>query len=526
MKKYIALALFAISIVSCKKNKTVWDTDWSSPLINDTLSLENLVNDSTISEVGGFYELDLNRTLFDLDLGELIEIPDTTISEEFIFSGTLQISGGFNFVNSVEEHNLDLEEVQLKTIVLKEGFIDVKVQNPLGTTTIFNVELPGVTKDGVTFNNQYSAPPGSNASPGIVEETIDLSGYRMDLTGISGGEFNVLKSKIIVSTALDGPDVIISPADITKVDATFRGVKVDYARGYFGDKVLSDTTVVDLEVLDVVSSGAIDLPNTSIVFKIENGVKVIAEGNLLNVSNENNFGNTVSLDNAQIGSSFNIDPATGTWDALVPSQKNIEFNSSNSNIEEYIENLGNKHEVGYHIQLNPWGNVTGGWDEMFSQSRLKVNLEANMPLTIGVDELVLKDTFNLNFTQNENNTNVKSGEMMIQASNAFPFSADLMAYFLDDDGNILYQINGTNPIESSQFGSIDPASSLMMCYSEMKLVLGEEILDDLSLVKKIIIQSNFNSTNPNSNINEPMSIPVGAYLAVKVKTKFTSENKF
>ncbi|MGB0914572.1 MAG: hypothetical protein ACPGVI_00800, partial [Crocinitomicaceae bacterium] len=435
MKYYFTLALIVLSIVSCKKNKTVWDTDWSAPLINDTLSLKNLVNDSTISEVGGFYELDLDRTLFDLNLGELIEIPDTTISEEFIFAATINLSPGFSFVNSTEEHGLDVDELQLKTIILKEGFIDVKVANPLGTTTIFNVELPGVTKDGITFSNQYSAPPGSNASPGIVEETIDLSGYRMDLTGISGGEFNVLKSQITVSTDPNGPSVPISPAEITKVDATFRGVKVDYARGYFGNKVFSDTSIVDLEALDVVESGALDLPNTSIVFKIENGIKVNAEGNLLTVANENNVANVVSLSNAQIGSSFNIDPATGTWDALVPSEKTIEFNSVNSNIESYLENLGNSHEIGYKIQLNPWGNVTGGWDEIFSSSRLKVKLEANMPLTIGVDDLVLRDTFKLDFSQNEENTNVKSGELLIQASNAFPFSGEIIVFMLDANGN-------------------------------------------------------------------------------------------
>ena len=65
----------------------------------------------------------------------------------------------------------------------------------------------------------------------------------------------------------------------------------------------------------------------------------------------------------------------------------------------------------------------------------------------------------------------------------------------------------------------------MLSNSELRLVLGDEILDDINLVKFIVVQSEFNTTNPVTNVNEPMGIPVGAFMAVKVKTKITSENK-
>ncbi|MDG2440092.1 MAG: hypothetical protein P8M19_00355, partial [Crocinitomicaceae bacterium] len=65
--RYTLLALMALFLfTSCKKENTVWETDWSVPVINDTLSLSNLVNDSTLAETGGFYSVDLNRSLFDI----------------------------------------------------------------------------------------------------------------------------------------------------------------------------------------------------------------------------------------------------------------------------------------------------------------------------------------------------------------------------------------------------------------------------------------------------------------------------
>ena len=47
------------------------------------------------------------------------------------------------------------------------------------------------------------------------------------------------------------------------------------------------------------------------------------------------------------------------------------------------------------FQINPGGNVSGGYDELFPNSRLKVNLKATMPLSIGVNDLIIKDTFDL-----------------------------------------------------------------------------------------------------------------------------------
>jgi len=525
VKNIMALMCIVLLVVSCKKKKTVWDSDWSSPVVNDTLTLTNLVNDSTLSEVGGFYELNLVRTLFDLDLGDLLNIPDTTISETFAFPVSIDLTPGFSFVNSTEEHDLSVEDLQLKTIVLKQGFIDVKVANPLGTTTMFDIQLPGITKDGSTFLNQYTAPSGTSTDPGLVEETIDLAGYRMDLTGVSGGEFNKLRSQITVSTDPSGPSVLITPSDITKVDVRFRDLKIDYARGYFGDRSFYDTTIVELEELNVVSSGVLDLPNAAITVEIENGIKVSAEGTLTTIANENAYGNEVDLSSAQIGSSFNINPATGTWNAINSSLKTIVFNSTNSTLEPYLENLGFRHKLGYNFKLNPWGNVTGSWDELFPNSKLSVRLKAEMPLMIGLDQLVLRDTFALNFSQNNDNTTIKSGEFLVQSSNAFPFSAQLKLFLLDASGEVLHQMNGTGNIEAAQFGAMDVQSGLMVANSELRLALGEDVLNDISRVKSFIVQSEFNTTNPLTNLNEPMGIPVGAFIAVKVKTKITSENK-
>ena len=525
--RYLVLIIgIAAVAIGCKKEKTSWDTEWSAPLINDTLSLKNLVNDSTLIESGGFYALDLNREIFNLNLTELINIPDTTIIEQFTFGTDLNIFPGLSFINSVEEHELELEEIQLKEIYLNNGFIDIKVTNPLPTAAIFNVQLPGVSKNGVTFNNTYTAPPGTQANPGLVNKSIDLSGYKMDLTGISGGDFNMIKSQITVSSDPNGPDVLVTPADIMNFEATFRDVNVFYARGYFGSRIIQDTTDVLIDALAGIAEGSIDIPNTALEFQVENGIKVSAAGTILSFLNENGSGATVNLISPYVGSAFNISPATGSWNTLTPSVKSLYFNSGNSNIENYIGNLGAKHLLAYKFQINPWGNTSGGYDELFPNSRLKVNLKATMPLAIGVNDLLIRDTFDLTLNQDPERTRITSGELVLNASNGFPIGGTVKLHLLDESGAVLHTVTASQPLKSAQFGSFNSTYNFNVANSELKFYLSEEGFSKINDVKRVVVEARFATENPVTSLNEPMQIPVDAFLAVKLKAKLTTEMKF
>lgn len=532
MKNTLFILLLITLAASCKKEQTVWESDWNAPIINDTLTLANLVNDSTLAENSGFYELDLTRTLFDLQISEVVRIPDTTINESFtngsidnwtINPGTTIFPPG---VVTIEEHVFELEDIQLKKITLKGGVIKLRIENPLAMNASLILDLPGFTKDGVPFNQSHPIVMGSVASPGISEQIIDLTGYAINLTGQSGTDYNTFVSDVDVISDPDGVQTNFGNEHAVVVKATFSDIVVSYAQGYFGSRLISDIVDVDLSALDIYESGAIDLSTLSLSFGVENGIKVGAEGVLNSVTNENSLGNIVSLTGGGIGNSFNIDPATGTWNTLTPSLNALNFTSGNSNIENYLENLGMKHTVDYSIKLNPWGNTSGSWDEIYPQSALKVNLHAQMPLAIGLNDLILKDTFEVDLVQNPDKTRILSGELVLNTSNAFPFSADVSIMLLDVNGNVLHTINGSEKIEASQFGSFDTNHNLNVANSEVHFVLSEDAATDLNNVKFVLVKSHFNSLDPMTMMSEQMIIPVGAFLSVKLKTKFKSENRF
>lgn len=527
MRYIIILSICSLVISSCKKQDTIWDADWSAPLVNDTLTLANLVNDSTLSESGGIYHLSLKRTLFDLNVSDLITIPDTTVKKSYTISfQQVNVPPGTEFAGDNQEFDFSLNNLELKQIILKQGWIDVKLGNVVETKAIYIISLPGVKKDGAPFYEQYEVPAGTIANPSFITKTIDLSGYEFDLTGTDGTLRNTLESDIRVKSDPSGPAVVVTNNHVTEIDVTFRDVKVSYARGYFGDQILSDTNKVKLEVMDIVQGGVVDLPASTVKFEIENGIKVGANALISKVSGTNASGTAVDLANAQIGSSFNIDPAVGAWNTLTPSTKQLEFNSGNSNIESFLENMSSNFDIGYKMQLNPWGNVSGGTDEIFPHSRIRVNLYADMPMTVGLDNLLLRDTFAFDLEQDVSSTHVTKGRFFLKASNAFPFSAAVSLKLLDANKNVLHTVVGSNEIQSGAFGTLNASNNLMVSDSEVTFDLPESVVKDISLVKFILVESLFNSINPGSGVSEPMDIPVGAYLSVKLRTRFTTENHF
>ena len=139
--------------------------------------------------------------------------------------------------------------------------------------------------------------------------------------------------------------------------------------------------------------------------------------------------------------------------------------------------------------------------------------------------MVLRDTFPLDLTQDQSGTHVTKGELLLYASNAFPFSADVDLILTDGNYNVLHTVSGSSLIQSGQFGALN-SNNLMVSNSEVSFVLGEEIVNDIDKIKYVIARAKFNTINPSTSISEPMDVPVGAFLSLKLRSRLTTENHF
>lgn len=523
MKNILLIATVYLALTSCKKQATSWDTELGAPLINDTLDLSKLTDNQTlVGNANGTLDLDLTKTILDLGLADIVSIPDTQVIQIFNPAIALNVPAGFNVFNETEEHTIDIPGVQLKKIRVYSGKIDLNVYNPLPTSVTFNVTLPGVYKNGILFQQSLTVGAGDNANPTVGTGSLDLSGYEMDLRGINGISFNILQASVVAVTDPTGPAVSVTPAQQFKVEATLKDIALDYARGYFGNQVFSDTTGLTVDYLNNIVSGLVDVNNIQLSLSLSNGMKVPVKSELTLIENVNSTGNSVALSAPCIGQDLYLAPAVGAWDNLIPSTQQIQINSQNSNVEQVFENLGATMNLGYKITINPNGNVNGGWDEIFSTSRLKVDLHAQMPLQLQADQLTLADTFAVSLTQNTAKTHVTGGYFQLDASNAFPMQCQMKLSFLDANSQVIEETIGDALVLSAVAGTQN-ASGMYVKNSSVKFYLSKTLMEQINQVKYIRVEGILDTPNPSGSANQQVSIPMGAFLHVRLKAKLQTQ---
>lgn len=500
-KRIIMFVVLTLLVVSCRKDGTSWDTDWVAPVLNDSLLISDFVNDTTLEvNVDNSIQVVFKRDLVNLDIKDLIKIPDTSVVQDFKLGiSSLQLSPGIKFVDEVQEHEFELGDAVLFDARLNSGTAVITIENPLATIVIFKVELPGVTKDGVVFSQTEEVPAANGNSNGIKSFELDLSYYSVDMRGENGNSYNKLQSKMTVETDPDGSSVTMTNQDIVKFSVDFENLVVDYAKGYFGSTSFSDTTQFRIDALSNITGGSINLNEINFDLTISNGIKVPAQGKITMLESVNYKNNSLLLTHPEFNQFLNLDPAQGFWSNHVPSERVIGFENGNSNIVPFLENLGSNYTIGYEIKINPWGNISNGNDEIFPSSRIKLNLNADFPLNVGLNDLTIQDTFEVDFTTDQRFLKIKDGKFILKTENSFPFGGEVDLFLLNNDSEQLGVITSSQSLEAAQLNATSDGH--VQNNQLIEFDINNELAKKLVDVKNIILKINVNSAyTPNNDV--------------------------
>ena len=525
------ISIILIFAVSCKKKSTAWNTDWVLPLTSDTLNLSNYQNDSTLDGSGPFYVVDFQRTLVDAYLKDYLELPDTTIHQSFSPAiGIGNIPAGFTFYNAVETHELSIPDVELKKIIISSGSIRLSVYNPISTSAYYTITMPGVTLNGVEFEETFFVDAGTQENPALGEALIMLNGYELDLqgTGVMGSSnisaFNILQTSLSITTDPEGQNSSITTSDLFEFDAKFEDVKIAYAMGYFGELSFSDSTDISLPYIDLIGSGSVNLPDIPLSILVKNGAKIPASAKLTLLESTNNDGEVFDLISSELNTIHFVGPATGSWSSLTPSSYELEINENNSNLTDYIEHLGFKHKIGYDFRMNPFGSQTGSYNEIFPTSKVQIDVSSQFPLEIGVDGLVISDTipFEVSSLELNNLIQAESIELHLNYCNAFPMQGALKIKLLDENFNLLYSFYSNEFIGSGSSGTFDNAANIFKLCDKSVIVLDENGTNEMPQARFIVFETTLNS---DTNI-VPMQVPIpsNAFLFFDAFLKVTTKN--
>lgn len=512
IQKHLFFFLLLTALVSCKKEPTTWETDWSAPVAHGHLTLDDLIPAEYITTNSGNYiSIVYHKPVYTFTIDTIVKLPDTTIvKKSAVGVSSLTVNPGFSYTDDYDQL-YQLDQIELKKVRVSAGTIECEVRCPWQGASVVTFSFPKITSNSIPFERTYNLPAASLSNPAIASEIINIAGYYIDLTGTDGNQINMLSADFLMGSNEASSTFTISNTDSVEYVISFKSLKPDYAKGYFGQYYFSDTTGISLDFMKNITGGTINIDSIDLVLTVKNGFNLIAQSTITSVKGINTkTSGVVDLNFPMLQTTMNINPASGGIYDYVPSQYPISINSTNSNIAPFIENMSDSIILGYELEINPYGNVTGGSDEVFPGSAFELFLDAEFPLDFGADNLTLVDTFEIDYTAPEG-VYPDHGMLELIYSNGFPVAADAYFYLLNENDQIIDSVYSSGAINAGTYNTTTwlttPAAGALT------FDLTAENVMNLDLAKKIVLNVSFSTYQ-----SDKIKIDAAAYFDFVLKS--------
>ena len=501
-----------LTLSSCKKEKTSWESNWVAPLVHGRLTLNDLVDSqyqTTNSE--NYITIVYSKSVYSFSVDTLIDLPDTTIKKKTAVNfPNLTVNPAFSYGDNYDQAYI-LDQIQLKQVIIKSGQVEMTIRSPWAGKTKLTFNFPKMLEAGSPFIRDFFLDAGTQANPATQQQTINMQGFNLDLTGVSGNLFNTISGSITVASNEAVSSFDVTNTDSIEYDIAFSNLLPYYARGYFGSYALSDTLGFALPFMDNVLGGMIDIDSIKLNIIVKNGFNLVAQSKITLLEGYNTkTSNAVQLNFPLLNTSININPASGGLYDYIPSEYPILLTNTNSNVSTFIENLSDSIKLGYELLINPNGNVTGGADELFPNSSMDLYLEAEYPLSFGANNLTLTDTFKISYN---GSATLTPGDALITLdyTNGFPISANPSLYLLDDSNSLLSTINSNSELMAGIFNVSDNTTTATK--GKLTFSLTKDQLELLKSTNKIAFIVSFTTDS-----GQVIKINANAFIDFNLRT--------
>jgi hypothetical protein len=493
-KRLFILGCAIVLLLGCKKEPTSWSSNWSVPLVHGSLSLDDLIPaEYQTTNSDNYLSIVYSEPVYSFTIDTLVQLPDTTIFRKTAVAvPSLTVNPDFIYGDNYDQA-YTLDQIELKRVIVKEGEVEMTIRNTWPGKTHMTFDFPKILDMGIPFNRIFYLEAGSISSPYEATELIQMNGFDLDLTGVSGNLNNTISGTITVGSNEVSASYDITNQDSIEYDITFRNLVPDYAKGYFGSYFLTDTIGISLDFMDKISGGSVDLDSLDMNIVLRNGFNLIAQSKITLLEGVNSSTMTsVPLSFPDFNTDININPASGGLYDYVPSEYPMVINNSNSNVLPFLENLSDSIVLGYELFVNPFGNITSGSDELFPGSSMELFLDAEFPVSFAANNMVLRDTFDFSFEENST-VEGETASIALNYSNGFPLTANTSLYLLDETGAVIHTITADSPILSGVYDNVtyetSPTSGVAI------FTLDQSTIALLADTKKIAFDVTFSTEN-------------------------------
>jgi hypothetical protein len=501
LKIAAALILSGFLLNSCRKAfETSWDVDIAAPIARSTLNINNFFGDSLFqTDPTGLLHLAFSKKIAGFKLDSLIEIPDTTIIKDFPLFDNFTVTPGMQVPGFPQTQDIDFKinnGIELRKAIIKDGHLQITYSNTFTQPLDFELTLPSATKWGIPFQIKETIPPGVNSLP----KSYDISGFTVLLTGMNNNKSNTIPQTVNIKVSPNAQTASTYSTQSIKAEISYKDLLPYYLEGYFGEQQLDlPYDSVSLNISNSLQASNLQINSAFINFKIVNEFGVDVNAQLGNIKSVNTFSNSSITLNASGLSNVNINRASKTSqqsNPVFPSVKTISVNTSNSNLKPFLENLPDYLTYSGKIVINPLGNVSGSNDFAFYNTGVSIYADVDMPLQLQANYFRLINFASIDLSKVNQLDDINSGNIVLQATNGFPFDAVMQGYILDENKTIIDSLF-SNPGNKIDRGIIDANYIVTQpVYTKIMIPLTPSKIQNLKKSKSVKFVSQFNLPQP------------------------------
>ncbi len=507
----IPLVIIILLLARCNRDKTAWYPEYTFPIAKGELSFNNFSNkNNTLVLDGEVVTVHYYDTLTPLNIDELVNLGDTVLqaiySPGFAF-GPIPFESGNNIFSLVEDFNFSLDGAELRTGKVKSGSLKVTFESNADGYLDLSYVIGGIRLNNNPLSILGKTEPASSENPYIDELIIDVSGYELDLTGSTGLERNTLSGDLNVSTSsLPAYTAQIYGIDEINVKMELLDLEVEELRGYFGqwEKSLDEEIILDSLIYQ---GGTISLAEINASLEFINNFGIDAQVQLSEIAAVNTVNSEqVLLQTGGLNDIVNISRAIETEESVIGNSVTFEFDAS-SNLADAISATPNRFRLVGEANLNPLGDVTGGFDFYLDRYPFQIVTEIDFPLCVGLNNLLLVDTLAVDLGSNADQ--IKSAKLIVTLENEFPVGFDLLVHMPEVEEALF---------EGELWAELNAGESEVQ---RIEIPVSSEQIEQLLKAKKIIISANGNTVN-----SEEVKILTEDKLEILITAEITYEADF
>lgn len=491
----LVMSILILGLHSCVKdyfdsdkftNEVQWKPSLSTPVAWGNLSATGALEayDSAgnfkVNE-DGYLSVLFKKQVETDTVNKVLEIPtqgfNVQITEaDFIPKGRNEVYTK-NFAIPIELFNDDAE---IDSIIMSSGAFNFSVNSGFGQFIAWNLSIPGLTKEGVPFQEDSYAPGGSTYF------TEQLNGYKFDLTQTTAN-FNEIPVQLTIT-------ITNSPGSYSgSLDFAFNLNEPKYHSmfGYFGHNTLifrSDK--VDIDLFD--DGDAAEIEDYSF------------EDPKFNVYYMNSYGipSNFYFDSVVAHSDFH----TGLYDitgdlpmdslnpynvsyASMPGeerQDSLQVDKDNSNIDDVVDWRPNWIRFIAHAHTNP-GGESGHNNFITGESRFMADVQLELPLWGYIYNFSARDTSEFDFSEYYEDTEIiERLKIQLNIENGFPVVMEGQVYFLDEDYNILDSLIQVDDNRIIKAAEVDAEGRVLSLANKTTILeFTQDDVDDIKNTKHI-----------------------------------------